>query len=185
MKCDIQQNAMVGGCEEMRNPVQVPVQSSGQKGPVVCPKPRRVGFLSGNLTMSLRWQKSQQGEINDAKAGAELLDLIFMKKEGHGEDQSSREIASSPPFFCGTPPSRVSNPLVHDAQFGDDNLSPLSTLQPASSSTLPSPSMSPSAMKSGCVRMKFGLNSPAVRVEGFDFDRLSRDRQNSSVSAMA
>jgi len=176
-----QQNSMVVGCEERRS-----VPLSDQKGSVVCPKPRRVGLLSGSLTMSLRWQKSQQTEMNDAIAGAELLDLIFMRKEGQGEDQSCREIASSPPFFCGTPPSRVSNPIIHDAQFGEDNLSPLSTLQHASPSTSSSsPSMSPSAMKSGCVRMKFGLKSPTVRVEGFDFDRLNRDRQNSSVSAMA
>ncbi|KAK9683203.1 hypothetical protein RND81_10G123100 [Saponaria officinalis] len=183
---EIQQNTIVVGCEEIRNPVAVSgrVSQSDPKGPVFCPKPRRVGFLGGNL-MSLRWQKSQQAEINDAKAGAELLDLIFMRKEGHSEDQSCREIASSPPFFCGTPPSRVSNPLVHDAQFGDDNLSPLSTLQLASPSTSPLPSMSPSSMKSGGVRMKFGLKSPTVRVEGFDFDCLSRDHQNSRVTAMA
>ncbi|KAK9700183.1 hypothetical protein RND81_08G221900 [Saponaria officinalis] len=178
-----QKNTIVGRCEEMRDPVVVP--GSDPKGQVICPKPRRVGFLGGNLTMSLRWQRSQQSEINDAKAGAELLDLIFAKKESHGEDQTSGEIASSPPFFIGTPPTRVSNPLVQDARFGDDNLSPLSTLRHASpsTSTSTSPSMSPSAMKSGCVRMKFGFKSPTVRVEGFDFDRC--DGQNSSVTAMA
>ncbi|KAL9231327.1 hypothetical protein vseg_006567 [Gypsophila vaccaria] len=184
---EIQQKTIVKRCEEMRDPVVVP--SSDSRAQVICPKPRRVGFLGGNLTMSLRWQRSQQSEINDAKAGAELLDLIFAKKESHGEDQTSLEIASSPPFFCGTPPSRVSNPLVHDAQFGDDNLSPLSTLHltspSTSSSSSSSPSMSPSPMKSGGVRMKFGLKPPTVRVEGFDFDRLSRDSQNSGVSAMA
>ncbi|KAL9230099.1 hypothetical protein vseg_005490 [Gypsophila vaccaria] len=170
---------MVRGCEEIRGPVA----GSGSDR-IVCPKPRRVGFLAGNLAMSFRWQRSQFVDINDAKAGAELLDLILMKKEGHGEDQFAREVASSPPpFFCGTPPSRVSNPLVQDAKFRDDNPSPLSALQLASPSTSSSPSMSPSGMKSGCVRMKFGLKSPTVRVEGFDC--LSRDRQNSSVSATA
>ncbi|XP_074279076.1 uncharacterized protein LOC141604564 [Silene latifolia] len=179
---EIQQNAMVGRCEEMRGPVVV----SGRNGQIVCPKPRRVGFLGGNIAMSLRWQQiSHQSEINDAKTGAELLDLIFMGKEGHGEDQSPGEIATSPPFFCGTPPSRASNPLVQDSQFGDDSLSPLSTLQTAYPSPSPSPSISPSPMKSGCVRMKFGLKSPTIRVEGFDFDCLSRDCQSSSVTAMA
>lgn len=179
---DIQQNAMVVGCEEMRGPVAVSL-SSDRRGPVVCPKPRRVGFLSGNLTMSLRWQRSsQQSEICDSKAGAELLDMILMK-EGYGDEQSSREIDSSP-FFCGSPPSRVSNPLVQDAKFGDEKLSPLSTLQLASpSSGSPSPSQSPSAMKTGYSRMKFGLKPAAVRVEGFDC--LSRDRQNSSITAVA
>lgn len=170
---------MVVGCEELRGPAGVTL--SDRKGPVlVCPKPRRVEFLASNLTMSLRWQRS---DVCDSKAGAELLDMI-LRKEGQCEGRSSaREIASSPPFFCGSPPSRVSNPIVQDAQFGDENLSPLSTLQLASPSASASPSPSPSAMKSGGARMKFGLKSPTVRVEGFDC--LSRDRQNSGITATA
>lgn len=174
---------MAVGCEEMRGPVTVPL--SDRKGPLlVCPKPRRIGFLAGNLTMSLRWQRScQQSEICDSKAGAELLDMI-LSKEGHSEGKPlAREIASSPPFFSGSPPSRVSNPLVQDVQFGDEKLSPLSTLQLASPSTSASPSPSPSAMKSGGARMKFGLKSPTVRVEGFDC--LGRDRQNAGITAVA
>lgn len=181
-RCDIQQSALVVGCEEMRNRPVVVSLSDG-KGPVICPKPRRVEFSAGSLTMSLRWQRSQQAEICDSKAGAELLDIILMKR-GYGEEESPREIVSSNPFFCGSPPSRVSNPLVHDSQFGDENLSPLSTLQlPSPASSSPSPSPSPSSMKAGCARMKFGLKPAAVRVEGFDC--LSRDRQNSSVTAVA
>ncbi|CAO2825415.1 unnamed protein product [Amaranthus hypochondriacus] len=186
---EIQQNSMVVGCcEEMRGPVAVSLsdrKGSGSGSVLVCPKPKRIGFLASNLTMSLRWQRSQQAEVYDSKAGAELLDMILRKQEGHGDGKHiAKEIASSPPFFCGSPPSRVSNPIVQDAQFGDENLSPLSTLQLASSpSTTASPSPSPSAMKSGGVRMKFGLKSPTVRVEGFDC--LSRDRQNSSITATA
>lgn len=179
-RCDIQQNALVVGCEEMRSRPVVVSLSDG-KGPVVCPKPRRVGFSATNLTMSLRWQRSQHNEICDSKAGAELLDLILMKR-GYGEEESPRDIVSSNPFFCGSPPSRVSNPLVQDSQFGDEKLSPLSTLQLASPSSS-SPSPSPSAMKAGRARMMFGLKPAAVRVEGFDC--LSRDRQNSSITAVA
>lgn len=180
-----QQSSMVVGCEEMGGPLGVSL-SSDRRGPVVCPKPRRLGFLASDLTMSVRWQRSNQpAEICNSKAGAELLDIILMKEEGYGEVLSSREIASSPPFFCGSPPSRVSNPLIHDANFGDEKLSPLSTLQklasPSSSAT--SGSLSPSAMKSGCARMKFGLKPAPVRVEGFDC--LSRDRQNSGITAVA
>lgn len=178
-RCEVlQQNALVG-YEERRG--------GGSGGSVVCPKPRRVvGFLPNQSTMSLRWHKrSFQGEVGDSKAGAELLDLI-LTKESYGMDQSSREAASTPPFFSGSPPSRVSNPLVQDAQFKEEKLSPLSTLHTtSSSSSSPSPSSpSPStARKGGCVRMKFGLKPAKVRVEGFDC--LSRDRQNSSITAVA
>ncbi|XP_021859899.1 uncharacterized protein [Spinacia oleracea] len=181
---EIQQNAMVVGCEEMRGPSAASL--SDRNGSVlVRPKPRRIHFLATtNLTMSLRWQRSQQQDVCDSKAGAELLDMI-LRKEGHGEGRScsGREMASSPPFYCGSPPSRVSNPIVQDVQFGDENLSPLSTLQLTSPSTSASPSPSPSAMKSGGVRIKYGLKSPTVRVEGFDC--LGRDRQNSGITAMA
>nr|CAD1822797.1 unnamed protein product [Ananas comosus var. bracteatus] len=34
------------------------------------------------------------------------IGLILGDEQGH--------VASSPPFFCGSPPSRASNPLVHD-----------------------------------------------------------------------
>ncbi|GAB4832315.1 hypothetical protein Ancab_006328 [Ancistrocladus abbreviatus] len=182
-RCDIQQNAaLMGGCEEVGGSVSVSVSISlsDRKGPVVCPKPRRVGFFANNPTMSLRWhRRNPQAELCDSKAGAELLDMILMK-EGYGAEKSPREIPSSPPFFCGSPPSRVSNPLVQDAQFGDVKLSPLSTLQIASPSSGSSPS---TACKGGYSRMKLGLKPAAVRVEGFDC--LSRDHQNSSITAVA
>ncbi|KAE8735430.1 LOB domain-containing protein 41-like [Hibiscus syriacus] len=121
---------------------------------VVCPKPRRIRVLQLHL---------YQAEVNDSKAGAELLDAI----------------ASSPPFFCGSPPGRAANPLVQDARFNEERLAQaLSTLQ------IPCPSSSSSlASKAGCIGMKFGLEPAAVRVEGFDC--LSRDRRNSRVPAMA
>ncbi|CAN6809331.1 unnamed protein product, partial [Brassica oleracea] len=70
---------------------------------------------------------------------------------------------------------RVSNPLAQDARFGDNILNPISPF-------LPSPS--PSRVKGGgCGRVKFGIKPAAVIVEGFDC--LNRDRQNSSIPAMA
>ncbi|GMI66131.1 hypothetical protein like AT3G02555 [Hibiscus trionum] len=89
-------------------------------------------------------------------ADAELLDII-MKKRDFEIGQSADEVASSPPFFCGSPPSRVSNPLVHDAHFGDETLTALQILSPSSP----------------CTRMKFGYKPATVRVEGFDC--LNRD----------
>lgn len=99
-------------------------------------------------------------------------------------EQSSPTVSSSPPFFCGSPPSRVANPLIQDARFGDENFSPLSSsswvVVPSPSGLPPSPSSS--ARKGGCVRANFG-NNPAVRVEGFDC--LDRDRRNCSIPALA
>ncbi|XVF71638.1 hypothetical protein PTKIN_Ptkin12aG0055100 [Pterospermum kingtungense] len=173
---NLQQNAAVSAYEEMRGLISISDHQKG--GPVVCPKPRRIGALTNNPIRPLRLHTmSHQGEGNDLKAGAELLDLILMK-EDLGAEQSATHVASSPPYFCGSPPSRAANPLVQDDRFGDERLAALSTLQ------MPSPSSpSSSARKGGCVRMKFGLKPATVRVEGFDC--LNRDRQNSSIPAMA
>ncbi|XP_021296495.1 uncharacterized protein LOC110425794 [Herrania umbratica] len=173
--CNLQQNATVSAYEEMRGLISISDHQKG--GSVVCPKPRRIGVLANNPIRPLRLHMSHQAEVSDSKAGAELLDII-LKKEDFGTEQSATQVASSPPFFCGSPPSRAANPLVQDARFGDERLAALSTLQ------IPSPSSpSSSARKGGCVRMKFGLKPAAVRVEGFDC--LNRDRQNSSIPAMA
>ncbi|GKU97553.1 hypothetical protein SLEP1_g10691 [Rubroshorea leprosula] len=171
--CNLQQNAVVA-CEELRSLLSV----SDPKGPLICPKPRRVGMLANNSNKSFRCYVSHQAEVYDSKAGAELLDII-LRKEDFVTEQPVTPVSSSPPFFCGSPPSRAANPIVHDACFGDERLTPISTLQ------IPSPSglSSPSSCKGGCVRMKFGLKPAAVRVEGFDC--LNRDRQNSSIPAMA
>ncbi|KAF8048206.1 hypothetical protein N665_2609s0003 [Sinapis alba] len=153
-----------------------------KEGLVFCPKPRRVA----NLIRPLRLHMSQAAaDLSDSKAGSELLDIIRRKEENCST--VGQLLSSSPPYFHGSPPSRAVNPLDQDARFRDEKLNPLSPnspfLQPNSSSTgFPSPSASSSSSR-GCVRMKFGLKPPAVRVEGFDC--LNRDRQSSSIPAMA
>lgn len=108
-----------------------------------------------------------------------VIFVLVVLQEDLGTEQSATHEASSPPYFCGSPPTRAANPLVQDDRFGDERFAAaLSTLQ------VPSPSSpSSSARKGGCVRMKFGLKPATVRVEGFDC--LNRDRQNSSIPAMA
>ncbi|CAL0317371.1 unnamed protein product [Lupinus luteus] len=164
----LSQNAFTA-CEEMRGSVNL----ADQKESVVCPKPRRVGVLSNMAIRPLRWHLNQQAEWSDSKAGADLLDIIF-KKESHG-DEFANQVASSPPYFRGSPPVRAANPLIQDARFGDEKHTPMSP------SGLSSPSSA--SRKGGCVRMSFGLKPAAVTVEGFDC--LNRDRQNSGITAVA
>lgn len=167
----LQQNAFAA-CEEMRGSVNI----ADPKEPVICPKPRRVGVVSNMPMRHLRWHFNQQAEGSESKAGAELLEIMF-KKESHVEEFAS-QVASSPPYFCGSPPVRAANPLVQDARFGDEKHCPALTTSP---SGLLSPSST--SRKGGCVRMSFGLKPAAVRVEGFDC--LNRDRQNSRIPAVA
>ncbi|KAJ4825680.1 hypothetical protein Tsubulata_039114 [Turnera subulata] len=155
-----QQSAMVGFEERERRVMMME--------PVVCPKPRRLGFVNDQIR-PLRLPVNHQTEMGDSKAGAELLDII-LSKGGYGY-----QVASSPPFYCGSPPSRASNPLIQDARFGNEKIAPLTPAPPSPSSA--------AARKGGCVRTKFGHSPAAVRIEGFDC--LSRDRRNCSISAVA
>ncbi|RDX69938.1 hypothetical protein CR513_50880, partial [Mucuna pruriens] len=161
---NLQHNALAT-LEEIRGPAT---------GIVICPKPRRVGVFPNISTRPLRWKCCQQGEESNSKAGAELLDIISRKS--YGEEENASQEAFSPPFFLGSPPARVANPLIQDASFGYEKHAPQPTSpvssspgvsSPASSPGLFSPSSSP-LRKGGCVRMKFGFKSAAVRVVGFD-----------------
>ncbi|GAB4840298.1 hypothetical protein Ancab_021062 [Ancistrocladus abbreviatus] len=187
--CAIQQNGIASSHQEMRNSVSSVTGSmsimSDCKESVVCPKPRRIGFLNGTIndpSRPLRFHLSYQAELADSKAATELLDII-LTKGGHSAERSSTQVASSPPFFCGSPPSRVSNPLIQDARFREEKfsvMSPLPSPIPAPTGSASSPTSS--ARKGGCVRANFG-NNPAVRIEGFDC--LDRDRRNCSIPALA
>ncbi|GFS32384.1 hypothetical protein Acr_00g0022460 [Actinidia rufa] len=141
---------------------------------VFCPKPRRIGLLnpSNDQIRQSLWQiNSHRAEIYESKAGSELLDII-LSKGGYGAEKSNTQVASSPPYFCGSPPSRASNPLIQDSQFRNEKFNP--SLQ------APIPATSPRTGGS-CARMKFGQKPATVRIEGFDC--LNRDRR--SVSAVA
>ncbi|CAH1414043.1 unnamed protein product [Lactuca virosa] len=139
--CGIHQNTTFASSrEEMRSSVSLSV-TFGNGEPMVCPKPRRLGLFTttNDSVRPLRWQMCYQSEGYETKAGPELLDIIFAKGGGYGgsSEQTCTQIASSPPFFSGSPPSRVSNPLIQDALFGDDKVSPVSPR-----SMIPNPSSS-------------------------------------------
>ncbi|XP_024988794.1 uncharacterized protein LOC112523430 [Cynara cardunculus var. scolymus] len=187
--CGIQQkNTFASSCDEMRNAVSVSV--SFDKGDhMVCPKPRRLSLFNTPMNepvRHLRWHMCYQPEPYESKAGIELLEIIFEKGGGYSaSEKTCTEAASSPPFFSGSPPSRVSNPLIQDSRFGDEKVSPVSA-----HSIIPVPasgrsSLSPSSYERevGSIGGNFG-NKPAVRIEGFNC--LNRDNgRNCSISALA
>ncbi|OIW08891.1 hypothetical protein TanjilG_05866 [Lupinus angustifolius] len=164
--CGYQNKNTMTSCEEMR------MES------VVCPKPRRLSLLSIDNHIKQFWPPftNCQLEIEESGVGAELLDIIRPKGTCYNPERFGGQVASSPPFFCGSPPSRASNPVIQDEQFGNSNVnvnfSPFSMAPP-----------SPSSSSRSCARVKFGHTPAAVRIEGFDC--LSRDRRNCSISAVA
>ncbi|KAH8500761.1 hypothetical protein H0E87_015840 [Populus deltoides] len=179
--CAIQQNAF-STREEIRNSVSIPI--SERRDPVVCPKPRRLGLLNDHPARSLRFQLSHQSELCDSIAGTDFLEII-LAKGCYGMDNQSfcTQVSSSPPpFFCGSPPSRVANPLIQDARFGNEKFSPFSPVTPIPPQMDLSSSSSSSPRKGGLVRSSFG-SKPVVRIEGFDC--LDRDCRNCSVPALA
>ncbi|XP_073295552.1 uncharacterized protein [Primulina huaijiensis] len=137
-----QQKALVGGCV-----------TDG----VICPKPRRIGGLPLHFHDTIKthsWLlqiKNSPTDVYDAKAGTVLLDIIQSK------------VASSPPFFTGSPPSRASNPVILDEQFRNDDAHPLS----------------PALTSGGCAQGSFDSKPAPVRIEGFNC------RESFSISAVA
>ncbi|BAT72785.1 hypothetical protein VIGAN_01022200 [Vigna angularis var. angularis] len=156
-------------CEEMR------MES------VICPKPRRLGLMNHSSINThirpFRHPISYQSEVEDSGVGAELLDIILPRESCYLARSGGQVVASSPPFFCGSPPSRASNPVIQDEQFGNGNFSPF-----GNGSFSPFTETSSSSAR-GCVPMKFGQTQAAVRIEGFDC--LNRDRSSCSISAVA
>ncbi|KAK6773592.1 hypothetical protein RDI58_028830 [Solanum bulbocastanum] len=136
---------------------------------VACPKPRKSRANEPFSTNATLLQINQEVEVCDLKAGTEILDLILTK------GRYDVDYSNSNPFFCGSPPSRASNPLTQDVNFGNDNFMPI---QPFPESALPF-SFSSRLIRGGCVPMEFGNNSAPVRIEGFNCGG------NCSISAVA
>ncbi|KAI3818299.1 hypothetical protein L1987_12103 [Smallanthus sonchifolius] len=160
--CGMQQRNSIGSsCDEMRNAVSV---AFDRGEPMVCPKPRRLSLFNtpaNEPVRPLRWHMCYQPEPYESKAGLELLEIIF----------ENAPVASSSPYFSGSPPSRVSNPLTQDSRFTDGKASLISgrtTIPvPIPASGMSSLSSSSSGNKVGPVGGNFG-SKPAVRIEGFD-----------------
>uniref|UniRef100_A0A0A9CM22 Uncharacterized protein n=1 Tax=Arundo donax TaxID=35708 RepID=A0A0A9CM22_ARUDO len=163
-------------------PVSASAAAGDARSPLFCPKPRRP-------VAPLRCHQS--GSYSDAGAGMDLLDLLLSK----GEESGLSAASPQPPLFCGSPPRRASNPVVHDSRFGMD-CPPMSMPMPAlpvaapmaASRPTPRPSAAPSMSPrsaAGCARTRFAFQPAAVRVEGFDCLDRNRGDRGHGITAMA
>lgn len=170
----------------MKSPLAVaaPAAAGGDaKSPLFCPKPRRP-------VAPLRCHQS--GGFSEA--GMDLLDLLLSK----GEESGLSAASPQPPLFCGSPPRRASNPVVHDSRFGMDcppvpmpmpglpvvAAAPVAVQRPTPHPSVAAPSMSPRGA-AGCARARFAFQPAAVRVEGFDCLDRSRGGRGHGITAMA
>ncbi|CAE5963430.1 unnamed protein product [Arabidopsis arenosa] len=177
----VQPNAFAAGGDLRSSSVSVVERDQTT---VVCPKPRRIGLRNNHHpSRSLRCYFSHQLELCESKAETDILDII-LTKDGYGAEQVHKQVIDSPsPFLCGSPPSRVANPITQDARFRDEIVSVSSVIPPQLGLPPSSSPSSSSGRKGGCVvRGNFG-NSPKVRIEGFDC--LDRDSRNCSIPALA
>uniref|UniRef100_A0A0E0MPC2 Uncharacterized protein n=1 Tax=Oryza punctata TaxID=4537 RepID=A0A0E0MPC2_ORYPU len=165
----------------MKSPLPVAAASSATAGdgksPLFCPKPRRP-------VAPLRCH-------HDAGNGMDLLDLLLSKGE---ESSSSSLAAASSPLFCGSPPRRASNPVVHDSRFGLDcpPMPAWSPAPPVVHRPTPRPAVAvavapmPMSPRGGCTaRARFAFQPAAVRVEGFDCLDGGRGGRGHGITAMA
>ena len=90
-----------------------------------------------------------------------LMVKVPLLQGGYGEISN---FGCSPPYFCGSPPNRSGNPLIHDVHFLHQRAQSVLSQQIAS-----------------CGPSSYGA-SPAVRVEGF---ASAGPDSRSQVSALA
>ncbi|KAG8092954.1 hypothetical protein GUJ93_ZPchr0012g19134 [Zizania palustris] len=157
-------------------PVGASAAVADGKSPLFCPKPRRP-------VAPLRCHQSSHP---DAGVGMDLLDLLLSK----GEESNLSAASPQPPLFCGSPPRRASNPVVHDSRFGLDRPPmPAWPVVAAPVAVRPTPRPAPPPMSprggAGCARARFALQPAAVRVEGFDCLDRGRGGRGHGITAMA
>ncbi|XP_078438984.1 uncharacterized protein LOC144709329 [Wolffia australiana] len=145
--CAVQQSAMAA-YEEMRRPFVAMV--SERREAIFCPKPGRLSrfVAAADAIRPLRWHLGPLSEASESRPGSEALDIILTK--GAFSDVGESAVGASPPYFCGSPPTRSTNPVALDARFGEATAAP--------------PTPPPAARGS----TKLGPVPAAVRIEGFD-----------------
>ncbi|KAH7670104.1 hypothetical protein IHE45_10G003300 [Dioscorea alata] len=128
---------------------------------LICPEPRRATRAPYVLDGLNRSCSRPKGMMQMHRGEFEILDIILNKDDG------DLDTGNQMSFFCGSPPVRTSNPIVHDAVFVKQSLCQVSPLGPIS----PGSKLSLARME----RVERGSPScgsslgpkPKVRIEGF------------------
>ncbi|URD94068.1 hypothetical protein MUK42_01850 [Musa troglodytarum] len=83
---------------------------------VICPQPCRATRIPYFMHSLNRVNGKPKGilQIHRVDCASEILDLLLSKDGFEGDSDSSSQVG----FFCGSPPARTNNPVVHDSEFG-------------------------------------------------------------------
>ncbi|KAJ8493830.1 hypothetical protein OPV22_015551 [Ensete ventricosum] len=87
---------------------------------VICPQPRRTTRIPHFMQSLNRVGGKPKSilPIHRVDCASEILDLLLSKDGSEGDSDSSSQVG----FFCGSPPARTNNPVVHDSEFGKQSL---------------------------------------------------------------
>ncbi|KAG9447313.1 hypothetical protein H6P81_013441 [Aristolochia fimbriata] len=134
--------------------------NSGPEEVIICPaplRPSRSPYVVDNLNRFCCTPKSSLS-IQRGGTGLEFLDCIWNKDDLEDDVDGGSNCKG---FFCGSPPVRTHNPLVHDVQFVRGGISIMATASPSGASI-------GRAERVPCGASSFsGKSKPVVRIEGF------------------
>ncbi|WVZ95661.1 hypothetical protein U9M48_041395 [Paspalum notatum var. saurae] len=132
---------------------QIDVHQPGHRIDLICPQPRRPSHPPLLSRPTPKPNGALPVYIGDS-ACCDILDLILSNNDPDVHTDSSSQAG----FFCGSPPVRTNNPVIHDPQFGKK----IPSFSPLGSSF--------GKMATGRVEVgspSCGASSPKVRIEGF------------------
>ncbi|KAI3878714.1 hypothetical protein MKX03_007176 [Papaver bracteatum] len=145
---------------------------------VLCPQPRRAIRTPYTVDSLERLCCTLRGESPTPRKDPSLDFLSLFFSKDRLEDDLDTDNSSQIGFFCGSPPVRAGNPLVHDVQF----VRQTSTLSSPLGNSFGAKGSSARADRApSCGKSSFS-GKPVVRVEGFS---CGGSKSNCVVSARA
>ncbi|WOL05903.1 hypothetical protein Cni_G14634 [Canna indica] len=106
-------NAVSQTCTGKADLPEIKAMVHGEHKPPVCPRPRRPSVAPPEFLFPLSCQHSHASH----QGISEVLDMTISKKNEAGRECISMSTGCPPSCYCGSPPSRLENPLIHDVQF--------------------------------------------------------------------